>query len=349
MSGIVKELQSILLDHATRVKDEYERGFMKELRCDDVPGALVYGRKQGLEMASDLLCEPRALTALALVPHPPEGGKEAGDEDFTDEELRQMSEDYGCGAGGITKADADRRAAFEASPIPARDTARATEDIEERREHIIETIVAPDNGTVEEVLTAVLHCANAWVPEARIVGNVRAGDISRAVSAALTAPVRAAEVKVKPLEWDDAIHGGWVALGAAGVYHVNKIYDLDYASGVRGFDFSNPFNHDSPMFSTAAEAKAAAEADYEARILAALSLSPGTGEKDRIAELEGALEPFVKAFEVRRDSYSKRHADRDLGYANFDKMPDDWMMEKIAFNMGVFRHARAALTDNKEG
>ena len=67
---------------------------------------------------------------------------------------------------------------------------------EEQREHILETVVAPDNGTVPEVLAAVLQCARAWVPEARIVGNVRAGDIARAIEAALEAS-RAAPVSQK--------------------------------------------------------------------------------------------------------------------------------------------------------
>lgn len=56
------------------------------------------------------------------------------------------------------------------------------EDIRERR---LASVTAPDNGTVEEVLQAILLCANAWVPEARIIGNVRAGDIARAVSVTL--------------------------------------------------------------------------------------------------------------------------------------------------------------------
>lgn len=51
-----------------------------------------------------------------------------------------------------------------------------------RREGALETIVAPDNGSSHEVLSAVLACANAWVPEARIIGNVRAGDIARVLS-----------------------------------------------------------------------------------------------------------------------------------------------------------------------
>jgi hypothetical protein len=124
------------------------------------------------------------------VPHPPEGGKEAGEPT-----LYLCAAPLGVPSSGRIEATPDSVQEWRdkgwtctpyfASPIPAGDSARA-EDPEERRERILETIVAPDNGTVKEVLTAVLHSANAWVPEARIVGNVRAGDISRAVSAALT-------------------------------------------------------------------------------------------------------------------------------------------------------------------
>lgn len=55
-------------------------------------------------------------------------------------------------------------------------------DVEGIREAKLDTIAPPDNGTVEEVLSAVLACANAWVPEARIIGNVRAGDIARVIA-----------------------------------------------------------------------------------------------------------------------------------------------------------------------
>jgi len=58
-------------------------------------------------------------------------------------------------------------------------------DAEAETERKLATVVAPDNGTVDEVFSAILQCANAWVPEARIIGNVRAGDIARAVSSAL--------------------------------------------------------------------------------------------------------------------------------------------------------------------
>lgn len=60
-------------------------------------------------------------------------------------------------------------------------------------------------------------------------------------------------------------------------------------------------------------------------------------------DMREALEPFVTEFTTRRDAYARRYKDRDLGYANFDKMPDRWPMEKCPFNMGVFRRAQAAL------
>ncbi|MND54122.1 hypothetical protein D3C87_908400 [compost metagenome] len=63
-------------------------------------------------------------------------------------------------------------------------------DIEEARENKLATVVAPDNGTTAEVLSAVLESAEAWVPEARIIGNVRAGDIARVVRSALSAQVQ---------------------------------------------------------------------------------------------------------------------------------------------------------------
>jgi hypothetical protein len=56
-----------------------------------------------------------------------------------------------------------------------------------------------------------------------------------------------------------------------------------------------------------------------------------------LAEARKVIEPFVTAFENRRHIYSKRYKDRDLGYANFDKMPDNWPMDGIKFSMGKFR------------
>jgi hypothetical protein len=38
-----------------------------------------------------------------------------------------------------------------------------------------------DDAEASVVLAAVRHCAKGWVPEARIIGNVRAGDIVRSL------------------------------------------------------------------------------------------------------------------------------------------------------------------------
>lgn len=70
--------------------------------------------------------------------------------------------------------------------VPADDL----ETDEEQTEWKLAAVAVPDNGSTEEVLAAVLECACAWVPEARIIGNVRAGDIARAVADVLAAPAR---------------------------------------------------------------------------------------------------------------------------------------------------------------
>ena len=44
-----------------------------------------------------------------------------------------------------------------------------------------------DDADAALVLAAVRQCAASWVPEARLLGNVRAGDIVRATTEALRA------------------------------------------------------------------------------------------------------------------------------------------------------------------
>jgi len=41
--------------------------------------------------------------------------------------------------------------------------------------------LAPDGAPAECVLASLRVCANGWDPQARLVGNVRAGDIVRAL------------------------------------------------------------------------------------------------------------------------------------------------------------------------
>jgi hypothetical protein len=64
--------------------------------------------------------------------------------------------------------------------------------LEEMREPLDLPSVAPtDNAPPRGVLAGVYECAIAWEPGARIIGNVRAGDIARAVTHAVDAMDRA--------------------------------------------------------------------------------------------------------------------------------------------------------------
>lgn len=73
------------------------------------------------------------------------------------------------------------------------------------------------------------------------------------------------------------------------------------------------------------------------------------------ARLRGLLEragkviaPFSDGFASARDDYSRRYANGKIGYENFDKMPDQWPMEKLLFNMGEFRALRALAAEIEE-
>lgn len=94
-------------------------------------------------------------------------------------------------------------------------------DSEERTERKLATVAAPDNGSPAEVLAAVLECARAWVPEARIMGNVRAGDIARVVADVLAERMPQADLivpegwKVVPVELTEEMIGGHLPRGSS--------------------------------------------------------------------------------------------------------------------------------------
>lgn len=89
----------------------------------------------------------------------------------------------------------------------------------------------------------------------------------------------------------------------------------------------------------------AADALLEERSAREATITALEAENKRLRE---ALEPFVAAFEKRRDAHSRRYKDQSLGYANFDKMPDKWPMETIEFSMGTFRRARDISRNRRE-
>lgn len=76
-----------------------------------------------------------------------------------------------------------------------------------------------------------------------------------------------------------------------------------------------------------------------------LLLSTSSAERG----MREALETFSKAFVAARERYAKRYEDAELGRANFDAMPDSWLMESLTFNMGAFRKALLALSPKGEG
>lgn len=90
--------------------------------------------------------------------------------------------------------------------------------------------------------------------------NEAADELSRL--AALSA---APQAVVKPLEWDAEENGDFIAVSAVGWFHIGR--------SVSSWNLTMPSGKVA-SFATLDEAKAAAQADYEARILSALTTPP---------------------------------------------------------------------------
>ena len=58
--------------------------------------------------------------------------------------------------------------------------------------------LAPDGAPAECVLASLRVCANGWDPQARLVGNVRAGDIVRALDEVRERPAGPRVFRWKP-------------------------------------------------------------------------------------------------------------------------------------------------------
>lgn len=71
------------------------------------------------------------------------------------------------------------------------------------REDRIDALPYPDDAPVADVLAYVLSCARLWQPEARIIGNARAGDIVRALSHPPAPAVTKAMVEASLRHWFD--------------------------------------------------------------------------------------------------------------------------------------------------
>lgn len=68
-----------------------------------------------------------------------------------------------------------------------------------------------DDAPVPAVLKAILHCASCWQPDARIIGNIRAGDIKRAMLATIPTPdptnSAASTMAHRLVTMSDQVHG----------------------------------------------------------------------------------------------------------------------------------------------
>lgn len=80
-------------------------------------------------------------------------------------------------------------------------------------------------------------------------------------------------VRVKPLEWDNNGVPHTKAVSAVGLYTINV------TSGHR-YQLNRNYTTPGSFFDTIEQAKAAAQADYERRILSTLDLSPAEGESN---------------------------------------------------------------------
>ena len=115
------------------------------------------------------------------------------------------------------------------------------------------------------------------------------------------AALPAVQVGVKPLEWGVTAKREWTALGAAGYSSIvetlspkGKFHEVIHAFGV--------------LHDTLEAAKAAAQADYEARIRSALTVQPAPAQTPDVAALIEALR--------RWESYGCPDCGSDCGSAN---------------------------------
>ncbi|MDO1582393.1 hypothetical protein [Rhizobium oryzicola] len=172
------------------IRSAYDRGYNGARNAKSVPGdsALGYrGRDMSEEIAVDVLARLHRLPSPSSHVSVPKGWKLVPE--IPTEEMECAPDHEDCATPDAARATyLAMLAKVPPSPldivtvevIPSPQTHVDVEDISEQK---LATIVAPDNGSPHEVLSYVLECAKACVPEARIIGNARAGDIARAIEA----------------------------------------------------------------------------------------------------------------------------------------------------------------------
>jgi hypothetical protein len=119
-----------------------------------------------------------------------------------------------------------------------------------------------DDAAPAVVLTQLLICAESWVPEARIIGNIRAGDISRAVRAVLS------DGGLPALVWDDRYDRESVVRNPSLRYRVASV------SGGEWIAMNGDLHVADIYFPNREEAKVAAEEHFRRCMTEMLSLEP---------------------------------------------------------------------------
>lgn len=214
---------------------------------------------------------------------------------------------------------------------------------EQVTEAMVERAIASANEVLKTVAPIAIKGEHLEFPPADTKRIFRA-----ALEAALSPSPTGGEaraVAVKPLRWRD--HGPnafparfWGAETPFGRYEIEEECASD--SPRYRVEWHSRLIIDGDSLP---EAQEAAQADYERRILSAL-----THPAPLMDEVEAVLEPFVREFEDRRDAYIRRYPRNPaVGAHIFDKMRNDWKMENSTFTMGVFRAARDLLTKLQEG
>lgn len=94
-------------------------------------------------------------------------------------------------------------------------------------------------------------------------------DAAKAALDATSAPAQPVAVKVKPLVWGRPRRGFMASTGGIGEAYIFAVQPNGQYECIKGL-------HWTPRFENSDDAKAAAQADYEARILAALDVQPVT-------------------------------------------------------------------------
>ena len=136
---------------------------------------------------------------------------------------------------------------------------------------------------LEETLR-MLNCprpCNHRPDEFSISDCVKAGECGCVAGAALSAP-KAEAVTVKPLEWGETSYGNPEVTTIVGVYRINE--SMAGGWSVVAGKLILKTSDGRVNFPTKDAAKAAAQADYEARVLSAIGTSPVPALTDEAVE-----------------------------------------------------------------